>query len=343
MYKEDNIEAIIAKSISGKITQDENAVLRKWIDESQLNQDYYKELVNIWQVSHPAFSPDDIDVAKAERKVLEQIREKKFVNSKLFMVWQRVAAVMIIPISVFFGYMLYQQPFHSTKIAFQEITSPFGMSSKVDLPDGSTVWLNSGSKLKYPVVFTEHERKVYLLGEAFFKVHSDKKHPFIVSTAKLDVKATGTQFNVEAYLSDSVTAVTLIRGKVSVTMSDHRNEQLEPNQRLILNSNLNSYHVIQTDAHWGMWKDGILAFRDESLEDVFKRIGRTYNVDIKVKDPVVARQIYRATFEGESFDEILRLLKISAPIRYKRIERVERKGQSDKEYKKEQVEVYSSN
>lgn len=340
MYKEDNIETLIAKSISGKTTLDENAIIQKWVGESELNQNYYRELVNIWQVSHPTFSQDDIDVAKAERKILGQIQETKFVNSKLFVVWQRVAAILIIPISVFLGYMFYQQPLHSAKIAFQEITSPFGMSSKVDLPDGSTVWLNSGSKLKYPVVFAESVRKVYLSGEAFFKVHSDKKHPFVVSTAKLDVRATGTQFNVEAYLADSVTAVTLIKGKVDVSMSDNKKAQLQPNQRLVLNSNFNSYNIIHTDAHWAMWKDGILAFRDESLEDVFKRIGRAYNVDIKVKDPVVARQIYRATFEGESLEEILRLLKISTPIKYKRMERIKL---SDNEYRKEQIEVYRSN
>ena len=343
MYKEDNIVALIVKSFSGVVTQNETIMINNWVLESPLNLSYYQELKNIWQVSHPVFLPKDIHVSAAEIKIMKQIQNKQFINSKLFVVWQRVAAIIIIPITVLMGYLFYQQSSHSTVIAFQEVTSPFGMSSKIDLPDGSTVWLNSGSKLKYPVVFAKAERKVYLSGEAFFKVQSDKSHPFIVSTAKLNVKAVGTQFNVEAYLTDSVTAVTLMKGKVSVNMYDNKNEQLQPNERLVLNSISKTYCITQTDAHWGMWKDGILAFRDESLEDVFKRIGRIYNVDIKVKDPVVARQIYRATFEGESFDEILRLLKISAPIRYKKIEKIKRIKQLDKEYKKEQVEVYSSN
>jgi ferric-dicitrate binding protein FerR (iron transport regulator) len=215
------------------------------------------------------------------------------------------------------------------------------MHSKIDLPDGSTVWLNSGSKLKYPLAFDGKERNVSLSGEAFFKVHADKSHPFIVATQGLDVTATGTQFNVEAYASDTITAITLVEGKVDVDMSGIIKEKLKPNQRLVLNSITNNYKLTETDAqHWGMWKDGILAFRDEPLEEVFKRIGRNFNVDIKVKDPVVGKQLYRATFERESFEEILRLLKMTSPIQYKRIGRVR---QPDNEYTKERIEVYKAN
>ena len=89
-----------------------------------------------------------------------------------------------------------------------------------------------------------------------------------------------------------------------------------------------------------MWKDGILAFRDQPLADVFKRISRTFNVDIKVEDAVIASQLYRATFERESLDEILRLLKMTAPIEYKTIKR---ERQTDSVFKKEKIEVYRAN
>lgn len=339
MDKKDYIETLIIKSFSERITQEEIFVLKKWMSENPLNHIHYQELLNIWQISHPVFQPVDIDVTGAEKKVLDKIYENNFINSKVFIRWQRVAAILIIPIFMMMCYLFFQQSTRSSRIAMQEINSPYGMNSKVYLPDGSTVWLNSGSKLKYPVEFTETSRKVYLSGEAFFKVHSDKKHPFIVSTAKLDVKATGTQFNVEAYLTDTITAVTLMKGKVTVNMNDNQQAQLLPNERLVLNLISRTYSVTQTDDHWGMWKDGILAFRDETLGNVFKRIGRTYNVDIKVKDPAVARQKYRATFEGESLDEILRLLKISAPIKYKRVDRIKR---SHSVYEKEQIEVSSN-
>jgi ferric-dicitrate binding protein FerR (iron transport regulator) len=274
----------------------------------------------------------------AQERVMAKIQGRKWIQAPIIIWWQRVAAILILPVIILMGYLLLNQTKAVT--AFQEITSPFGMSSKVDLPDGSTVWLNSGSKLKYPVAFASGERNVYLSGEAFFKVHSDKTHPFVVATANVKVRATGTQFNVEAYLTDTITAVTLVEGKVDVNLYGDKNEQLKPNQRIVLNSNSKTYNLSETNAqHWGVWKDGILAFRDEPLEDVFKRIGRTYNVDIKVKDPVIARQLYRATFEGESLEEILRLLKLSSPIQYKRIDR---EKQSNNDFKKERIEVYST-
>ena len=341
MNKEEKIVELIIKSFSGDISPEEMGLIKAWASENAQNQNYYSELINVWQVSHPAFSPDLIDIHEAESKVMGQIQEKKKITTSVFVWWQRVAAVLIIPVALLLGYMLSQQSFHSTVIAYQEVSAPNGMRSMVNLPDGSTVWLNSGSKLKYPVVFASSKRNVYLSGEGFFKVHSDKKHPFIVNTKKLNVMATGTQFNVEAYSSDSISAVTLVEGKLNVKIDGSLSEKLLPNQRIVLNSNTNTYKRTNTDAQlWGMWKDGILAFRDESLEKVFKRIGRTFNVDIKVEDPAIAHQLYRATFEGESLDEILRLLKLSAPIKYKRSVR---EKQIDGEFKKEKIEVLRVN
>ncbi len=342
MFKEPHLEELIVKSFSDSISHEENVILKEWLHELPENLRHYRELENIWQLSHLAFLPDDIDVDEAQLKFMQIIDKKKFIDSGLFVWFQRVAAILIIPLISLSFYLIYSQFFQSkiSNIAYQEITSPLNMNSKLNLPDGTIVWLNSGSKLKYPVKFESNERNVYLSGEAFFKVHADKVHPFIVSTNKLNVKATGTQFNVEAYSTDTITAVTLMEGKVNVNIGNSIREDLKPNQRMVLNSNSNTYTVLESDAqHWGLWKDGILAFRDQPLSDVFKRLGRTFNVDIQAKDPVIARQLYRATFEDESFEEILKLLQISAPIKYKRV--VDSKKDNNI-YNKEKIEVYSS-
>uniref|UniRef100_UPI00261C399E FecR family protein n=1 Tax=Ferroplasma sp. TaxID=2591003 RepID=UPI00261C399E len=113
---------------------------------------------------------------------------------------------------------------------------------------------------------------------------------------------------------------------------------LRPNQRLVFNSLSNQHNVMATDAQeWELWKEGILAFRDEPLEEVFQRIGRAFNVDISVKDQFIARQRYRATFKNESLDEILHLLQLTAPIQYKRIKR---NNLGNNYYNKESIEVY---
>ena len=341
MQKLKQIDELIVKFLSGEISPEEQSSMSVWINESDENRKYFLELKNIWETAHPSFDPTDIDAEKAHRALLKQIKPTP-AHKMPFLLWfQRVAAILIIPVLIFAAAQYNQNSKRKSTVAYQEILSPLGMKSTITLPDGSVVWLNSGSKLKYPVEFNTDIREVQLYGEAFFKVQSDKKHPFIVSTKNLQVIATGTAFNIESYCNDSISAVTLLEGKLDVKVGGVTMQHIDPNQRFLYNYSTRKYAVSRTDANrWCAWKDGILAFRNEPLEDVFKRIGRTYNVDLIVKDKTVARQLYRATFEGESLDEILRLLKMSAPIRYKRYER---EPNADNEFNKERIEVYNVN
>ncbi len=340
MPEKQPIEELIAKYFSGSILPDEKRILIAWLNESADNKAIFNQLRNIWQVSNPAFQPDDIDVERAHKSVMREINGRYLKAAPLIVWFQRAAAVLIIPLIILTAYQYYKSTGRDTKTAWQEIFSPYGTHSKILLPDGSTVWLNSGSQLKYPVRFTGSERNVVLTGEGFFNVQTDKKHPFIVETEKIKVRATGTAFNVEAYLQDTIAAVTLLEGSVDVVINNIKKEKLEPDQRLIFKDNSHEYELNQVNAnYWCLWKDGILAFRNEPLKDVFKRIGRTFNVDIEVKDKSVGEQLYRATFEEESLDEILRLLKLSAPIRYKRIGRAQEDGNL---FNKDRIEVYSS-
>lgn len=337
MQKNCEIEELIAKLFSENITPEEKEILTAWLEESPENKAYFAQLKNIWQATHPVFSPENIDVESAELKVMGKIKTRSWMQNPAIVWWQRVAAIIILPVMIVAGYLLYHNVSRKTvAVAYQEIISPFNMISRVDLPDSSTVWLNAGSKLKYPVVFISGERRVHLSGEAFFRVHSDKSNPFIVETEKLNVIATGTKFNVEAYTTDTITAVTLIEGKVDVKTGKGITEKLSPNQRMVLNLNSDTYKLTETDAQlWGAWKDGILVFRDEPLENVLKRIGRAFNVDIRVKDPAIGKQLYRATFnKGESLDKILDLLKMTTSIQYKKVGR---------KNNKDLIEVYRTN
>ena len=340
MQQEEKIDILIVKLFSESITKSEKNELDEWMYASKENLRRYQELKNLWQITHLPFSHDDIDTVDAEIKIMEEISIKKNIIPNFILWWQRVAAILILPIMAFAVYLMYNRVGGNSndEISYQEIQSPFGVSSKINLPDGSLVWLNSGSTLKYPVVFNTDERRIFLSGEAYFKVQSDKIHPFIVSTTNVNVRATGTQFNVDTYSDDSLTSVTLMEGSVAVYLKGLGSIQMTPNQRLVLNSNSKTYKMVNTNASiWGTWKDGVLAFKDQPLSEVFKRISRTFNVDIQVKNSVVGNQLYKATFEDESLDEILRLLKMSTSIRYKRIKRMK---QLNNGYGKELIEVY---
>jgi transmembrane sensor len=340
MNVDSSIDKLIAKLFSGNISPDERKILSGWLNDQPDNKVYFNQMQNIWQVSHPAFDPETINVANAEQVVLKKIGEKRRQRLPLLVWFQRVAAVIILPLIAFSVYLYLKQSTITPETAYQEVFSPNGVRSIINLPDGSKVWLNSGSKLKFPVAFTDGERDVFLSGEAYFEVHADKRNPFIVETKNLKVKATGTAFNVEAYSLDTIVSVTLVHGKVNVKMSNSEKIDLTPNQKLSFHPHLKNYSLADIDPYKTCaWKDGVLAFRDDRLDYVFKKISQMYNVDIDIKNSEIASQLYRATFQGESLDEILKLLKLSAPIHYKRTDRVKL---PDGEYSIEKIEVYKN-
>lgn len=321
MNTENKIDSLIAKCFSGEINSSEKAEVNSWLQESDENKQYFQQLYNVWNSTHPAFDPSTIDVNAALETVSRKIKNNKRQHHvSIKVMWQRVAAILILPLMLFMGYYMINNKKDLANVNFREVISPYGSRLKVDLPDGSVVWLNSGSKLKYPTAFNKGERDVYLSGEAYFQVHSDKSNPFIVSTDKAKVKATGTAFNVESYSTDTIVAVTLIHGKVDVKIKGEEPIVLHPNQRLCFNSISNTYRLTDEDANkWAGWKDGILIFKDDRLDIIFKRIGIYYNVDFDIKDKELAAQHYRATFNNKSLAEILRVLKLTAPVKYKMI------------------------
>lgn len=324
MDTQNQIEGYIMRYFSGEITEEEKETLLQWLQQDPANWQYYNELRNIWQVSAPAFLPEEIDVDKAHAAVLKRLGSGKWYQSTWILYWQRIAAVLLLPLILLSLFLLTreEQPAQYAEIAYQEVFAPYGTRTRVNLADGSEVWLNAGSTLKYPVLFEGKERVVHLTGEAFFEVQSDKENPFIVETEKVKVRATGTAFNVEAYKKDSLVFVTMLKGNIDVWIGSNQSFAMAPGERMEYNRNEAKCEIIKTDTYrWCAWKDGFLMFRDDPLEYVFKKIGQTFNVDITVRDTSIAKQLYRATFEDESLDEILRLLKLSAPIQYKRYER----------------------
>lgn len=335
------IEELITGYLSGNTNKEDTERLVAWIKESPDNLRYYQRLKNIWQVSHPAFGADTIQVASANEKMMSRITPVKWYESRFIRYWQYAAAILLLPLVVFSSYLfISNQRTEYSQVAYQEVFAPYGTHSRVNLPDGSLVCLNAGSSLKYPTVFDWDKRQVELSGEAYFEVESDPEHPFIVQTDGVEVSAVGTAFNVEAYRNDSIVAVTMAIGKVNVSLGKQRVFSLVSGERMGYNVNTSSCRIEQIDPYkWYAWKDGALVFRNDPLEYVFKKIGQTFNVDIVLKDTAIAHQPYRATFQQESLDEILRLLRLTAPIQYKYSNR--ERG-TDNHYRKQKIEVYKT-
>lgn len=340
---EHSIEQHIVSYLSGNASPEEKEKLEAWIRANEANRSYYQQLKNIWEAGRPAFVPEQIDTEKAARRVMSRIKKQvAWYESAFVRYWQRIAAILLLPLigsTVYLYTEIQGNRLSSLPAPLQEITVPYGTHARVTLPDNSQVWLNAGSTLRYPAFFPAgSERNVDLQGEGYFEVKSDAEHPFIVHTPRLTVTATGTAFNINAYETDSVTAVTMTKGKVRIAIGKTPAFALAPGEQVAYNQVTNRYRIQQTDPYkWYAWKDGRLIFRDDPLEYVFKRIGQTFNVDIRIEDASLARHMYRATFENESLDEILRLLKMTAPIAYNR---PNREKSADNSYKKQYIRVY---
>ena len=261
MTDKDQIQPIITAYLSGKATAEERRKLDDWVKQSPDNDRYYQEMRNIWQVMHPAFTPSEINVFEAEKKVLANIATtKRNIARTLIIYWQRMAAVLVIPLLIICTYLFLEKDNGVyDAIEYQEVKSPHGTFSEVRLPDGTNVWLNGGSTLKYPLTFRKGERDVFLSGEGYFEVHSDKENPFIVKTDQITLRATSTAFNVEAYGSDSITAVTMVNGKIDVAFGNSSPVAMVPGERASFNNLTKQCLIAKTDSYkWYAWKDGLM-------------------------------------------------------------------------------------
>jgi ferric-dicitrate binding protein FerR (iron transport regulator) len=244
----------------------------------------------------------------------------------------RAAAILFLPLLGFLVYSHYSRP---EKIAWSsgsvpdtvQVITPTGSRTVVQLPDGSVVHLNHGSRLSYPQHFTGRIRGVVLLGEGYFKVIHDPQRPFLVNTGNLNIKALGTEFNVQSYPGEKTIATTLVNGKVTVERTCQgggafSDLTLVPGQHISFDMGKGNFLSSQGKIEkYIAWKDGKLVFDNESITEVAGRLSRQFNVDIDVADN--ARYFtYTVTFVDEPLFQILDLMKIATPVKYKVLPRV---------------------
>ncbi len=199
---------------------------------------------NIWELWHNDVNPHDINSEKAYLKVQNKLGLLRK-PSVVFAFLLKAAAILFLPMlagSYYLGTLRHEKQAMLSKPVYNEVSAAFGTRSMLTLDDGSRVWLNSGSKLRYPKDFSARRRReVFLSGEAYFEVQSDASRPFIVHTKNLNVRATGTRFNVNASSIEKTCQVTLVEGKVTVYKKIWGGKPLEisqmkPNQHLALDT-----------------------------------------------------------------------------------------------------------
>ncbi|WP_308991576.1 FecR domain-containing protein [Mariniflexile litorale] len=211
------------------------------------------------------------------------------------------------------------------KLAYNQLKIPNGKTFNITLSDGTKVYLNSGSSLKYPVKFLKGmQREVFLEGEAYFEVSKDALHPFLVNASDMNVKVLGTKFNVSSYKNDVEISTVLVEGSVSLSNDSNPNNEsvLTPGYKGVLNkSNLDSDIVLEkvnTDLYTG-WINGDLLFRKSSFIDMVKKLERSYDVKIINNNKLLNTLKFNGSFNVniESIENIMKSLSEVQPFVYK--------------------------
>ncbi len=305
----------------GLTTEEERTYVEDWMRISAENEKAVLQAARIFyafQTNERILSQNPIE---AYRKF-----QKRIDNRKKYRRLYRIAVIAacfigLLVMSTAISFLLQKSsvfpPQHIT------VSTNKGVRSSFDLPDGSVVYLNSGSTLSYPLSYDKKERRVALIGEAYFSVKHDPEHPFVVSVShdRMSVKVLGTEFNVQAYEKDNVIQTTLASGSVTIVMKNKDEKiserNLSPSEKAIYNLTNNTLAVVNADVEGEIaWKYGHLVFRETPLPEVLRRLANFYNVDFKVMDPVLDSYRFTGTFNHRQLPQVLDYLRISSRIDY---------------------------
>jgi ferric-dicitrate binding protein FerR (iron transport regulator) len=319
------------KYLQGNCSETEFEQLYLWIRKDSLNDSERRIIKDVWDEFEPEAGPvEKIKYNRVLDKIHHQINIDRnsahFVNQKaptknrLLLTLTRAAAILLLPVlSLLFYTNLSHRDRYADNLNTLEVEAPAGSRMHIELGDGTKVWLNQGSKLKYPPRFEGENRKVYLTGEAYFEVAHNASVPFIVGTERLEVRATGTAFNVSAYPGDDNIATTLVEGKVILYERETNSEikALLPGEclKFIPQKNIYILESMNTGKYIA-WKDGRLVFKNERVEDVAKKLARWYNVEVEIANEKVNDFTFTATFMDETLPQVLELMTLATPVNY---------------------------
>ncbi|UZR98123.1 FecR family protein [Chondrinema litorale] len=319
------IEKLLRKVQNGTCTEDELAAFHEWMAEESNKSDVADYVKDVWQnIDHQEDFDNETDKSKMWNEIqtklhlstkAESPKSNFTINTGLLM---RVAAV-VLPFIIIAVYTFYQR--NNTSIAdntkFRTISTEKGMKKWTTLPDGSMVYLNSNSSISFATNFLESkERIVKMKGEAFFKVQKlDDKKPFKVIAPKTTVKVLGTSFAVRALPKNNKEYIAVLTGKVNVA-TDNQNIDLLPNEMVEVGDQKLEKVAFDPNEMFS-WKDGILYYKNASIDEVWHKLENWYGVEFRFEGKKSTQKEFSGMFRNEVLSNVLEGLSFSAGFDYK--------------------------
>lgn len=308
----------LIKFFQGELSAADTDKLLDAIEKDKTLKEEFINMQNIYALSKLASSSVDNEEGKKGLKLFYTKANKIKNRNIVIRMFQYAAIITILITSTFFFTKFYYDLKESSENNILYV--PAGQRAKISLQDGTTVWLNAKSTLKYPAKFSRHNRKVEVIGEAYFDVAKDKKKPFIVSSQAIEIKVLGTQFNIHSYPESGFIATDLIEGSLMVYDKNFKHEfiTLKPNQQATYK--LGKMYLSSTKhKDYFLWRDGIYAFENERLNDILEKLQLYYDIKINIVDAKLVDTRYTGKFrQRDGIDEILRIIQKIQPFNIKK-------------------------
>ncbi len=287
--------------------------IETWKNSPDFNEQRFNTIAKLYESTAENLYAESINIEDEKAKFFETVAPTVKKNNRL-QKYFKYAAVVVLFISI--AGIAYQS-FSNNTVA---IATNFGEEKKVELPDGSTVWLNAGSSISYK---KDAPRTIQLNGEAFFEVAKDKAHPFTVETPDhVIVKALGTSFNVKAYPENSYLETTLLTGKVEVTSENYFDEKIimipNDNIKILKADGILVKSTIQNKKAVLMWRENKIRFENMAFRDIANDLNNQLNIKLVFKNTTIAESRFTAVFDKSTpAEDILEVLQDTKNFTYK--------------------------
>lgn len=319
----EEVKVSIINYLSGKWEKCDSVLLTAWLEENDENSKLFSQLVDLWEADKMARQENNFNPDKAWMRLESKMNNKRDQFS-LFRQISRYAAVFILALLLgALGYSWLQPHFNSgfSSSALVEYTAPYGSKTSLKLADGSLVWLNAGTTLKYNQQFGSRNRHIELSGEAYFEVAKNKDLPFTVNAKEMSVTALGTKFNVKAYPEETAIETILLEGSVKLkTLAQGKKTEvlLAPNQKAIFNLQDKKLNVSTTqNTDEVSWITNKWVIKNKKLGEFARLLERRYNIDFTFSDEHIKEYEFGGTIKDETIEQVLTAISYSAPLKYK--------------------------